>query len=327
MLAYGRAQVVSVRPAGKPGKAYGGNALPLISGVASRNCSPKSIGDIEHRQFEYFSGPIYFGLMEKDHKQSERRTAFWLGIGTGAAGVVFLFSLLLSMASESTLSAISAFLYRWQTLIAGGLALAGAYLTVAELERQLAQEREQEGRRRWRKHYAARAGLPSALTQIVEYARQSLSVLEGIALPGSGSRVIHSPGWARPEIPSVPKEALATLQTCIESADQASMPKLARTLEEFQILHARLDGLMDDISPGSSMIVTTFYLGEQIVDYLEFDIRCSKMFDYARRVTDEIDDSVSFDEIRTRASFAGIELADYPGIEALIARRYSSTIT
>lgn len=262
--------------------------------------------------------------MKIENDRSARRVSFSLGLGTGISGTVFAFALLQALAGKPTIETLSDFLYRWETLIAGVLALWGAYLTVAGLERQLAQNRAHEEEIRLRKLYAARAGMPAALAQIVGYARDCLKLLEGIQPSGSNGRIIQPETWQSPEVPAIPKEALSTLQTCIESAGLREMPKLAWVLEEFQILHSRLSSLFEDISYQSSTIVTSYSLAERITDYLEFEVRCSKIYDYARRRADEIDDSISGYEVRRRASFAGFEVEDYPGMSELVERRYKA---
>src|SRR4051794_8372567 len=68
-------------------------------------------------------------------------------------------------------------LYNWQTLIAGMLALLGAYLTVKQIGRQINQANTSEERRRQREEDAAKAILPLSLSEIPAYCNECLQLL------------------------------------------------------------------------------------------------------------------------------------------------------
>jgi hypothetical protein len=100
------------------------------------------------------------------------------------------------------------------------------------------------------------------------------------------------------------------------------MGEIAKLFEELQIMNSRLASLMEDVAPGSATFVTTFHLEEHLIDALEFYIRCSSMFDYARRRTTELSVLVTSEDMCTRAFFEDLHEERYPGLTATIRRRY-----
>ncbi len=255
---------------------------------------------------------------------SDHLKVWWrLGFGTGFAAAVVLISGAMAMGLDSSEKAIGDFLFKWQTLIAGVLALIGAWLTIQSVERQIAQQKLQSDEALRRRHFSARAAMPSALSQITQYARASLNLLKGISpVPVGDVRILHTAPWTPPPLPSIPKEALTTLQTCIETAPSNAMSAIAQVLEDFQILHSRLESLTAEVAPGSTTSVAGINLIDQIVETLEFDVRTSNLFDYARRRSEVADVPITREAMGTRAFFAGVYEADYPGLDVMIERRF-----
>lgn len=249
---------------------------------------------------------------------------FWLRLGFwgGVSIALFLTTAGLAIAGARGFKFL-ALLEKWQTFIAGLLALIGAYLTVAALERQLEIQRQQSDDQRRRKHYAARAAMPAALSELVQYTRACETLLKdiGLASPLTG-RIIFAPPWVSPTVPLIPHDALQVLQTCIESADENMMAVIAGLIEDFQVMHARLLSFLMDISPGSATIVTRHHLNDRIIDTLEFDLRCGKMFDYARRRSEGAVPSITREELSTRAFFEDFHDEDFPGFRELVDARF-----
>lgn len=249
---------------------------------------------------------------------------FWLRLGFGGGVSVALFLTTAGLAISSTRDlGFLALLEKWQTIIAGLLALIGAYLTVAALERQLEIQRQQSDDQRRRKHYAARAALPAALSDLVQYTRACETILKDIGLASQlTGRIIFAPPWVSPTAPLIPHNALQVLQTCIESADEDMMAVIAGLIEDFQVMHARLLTFLKDTSPGSATIVTRDHLNDRIIDTLEFDLRCGKMFEYARRRSEGAVSPTTREELSTRAFFEDIHDEDFPGFRELVDARF-----
>lgn len=250
--------------------------------------------------------------------------SFLLGLSGGFFVGVFTVATFLSLGSPASVANVLSALREWQTLVAGLIALLGALLTVVVIEKQLALARETEDDRRKRKHYAARAGMPAALSELVDYSRQSYAVFKLVAPPGNfaGARILHDAPWVSPRIPGIPSSALRVMTTCIESAPTNIMPDIANLVEEFQVLHARMLSLVQDVSPGSTMIVTWHNLHDQISDMLEYELSCQNMFDYARRRSERVSSLITRQSMHTRAFFENFHAEDYPGLAELIDRRF-----
>jgi hypothetical protein len=238
-----------------------------------------------------------------------------------------LFLMALALALWKSLEFIGTSIYYWQPLIAGLIALLGAILTVASIENQISKQQQQEDNRRVRRHYAARAGMPVALSELLRYTENTFTVLKAIAdISRTNGRIQADESWIAPEPPGFPANALSTLQTCIESAEPKAMPIIAQLIEKAQILHSRQIALIEEVSNGSTTIVTIHNLNNRIADSLEFYIQCSKLFDYARRRSSVLDQRITQGEISTRAVFAGFEDEDrYPGLKKLIERSYGES--
>ncbi len=110
---------------------------------------------------------------------------------------------------------IREFLNTWQTLIAGGIAFAGAYLTVMGIRRQITQADRLADAEREREEAAAKAVLPLALGELNQYAEDCISLLNTHLANRRGSRPAPNDLMA----PNIPTAGISVLQTCARYAD------------------------------------------------------------------------------------------------------------
>jgi hypothetical protein len=108
---------------------------------------------------------------------------------------------------ESWMRALGQWLYDWQTLIAGLIALVGAYWAVSGIGLQIAQADELEELRRVRAEAAAKAVLPLSLSELSKYCRECIQLVDryikgGAELP----KVPHDL-----PVPRIGSEIIATL--------------------------------------------------------------------------------------------------------------------
>lgn len=144
------------------------------------------------------------------------------------------------------LSLILEWIHQEQSLIAGMLALAGAYLTVRAVRRQINLQKKQWDDERDRRHLANRARLPLALSDIVDYTLSAYSICRHIFQTYS-SATNASDSLAPPQLPS---RALEVLATTVEYAIQEDLKlALVQLLSEIQVMHARLVASVYAYSP------------------------------------------------------------------------------
>lgn len=258
--------------------------------------------------------------MTSRHRTHDVGTRGWFLIGF-LCGATAVASIAVGLMTFVESDGLAGWLYKWQTLIGGVLALAGALVTVVLIQRQIDQARTQEDERRERRHDAARAAMPAALLELHYYAEAGLSALKAFPMPTPGRIIIQRPeNWNAPTLPRVPSEAIATLQTCIETADVGPRREIAKLLANLQVCSSRLRDAVEDMSPYSETSVTAPNIRNYLADYLEFERRCDRMFRYARGEQGELAISITADDMHRAARFAGLH--DYPGFTELLGRRY-----
>jgi len=178
---------------------------------------------------------------------------FWYLLNFGTGYVVSFFAFCFYMATRMTIhfSKIVHFIWNWQTLIAGLIALLGAWLTVKAVKKQILENRNAidiqilETRNldedmRERKEYADRAAMPSALVDILEYLRKNLL----------GHKMIHI-GTA-PPMPAYPSAAVETIRTCLETTPRNRREPLRHLIVKLQVIHSRLESSIAGMAPGAT---------------------------------------------------------------------------
>jgi len=172
----------------------------------------------------------------------------------------------------------------WQTLIGGLLALLGAWLTVNAVRNQIKQAeifRQDELRRR---HIAARALLPQALSEISDYCQSIVvAVADEIEIRHFGEQV----NWAAELAPDgnpkilrsqqLPLSALSALQPFIETLNEKrDVRHVAELIASLQILASRYGcfNLHD------ANVVDNLY--GRILDAAKVRMLTHSMFNYAR---------------------------------------------
>lgn len=133
-------------------------------------------------------------------------------------------------------------LYHWQTLITGALALLGAVATVWVILRQIGQadKLHEEG---WRREsLAARGVLAVALNAITDYAVASLTELVKL-------HKLHRDGRAIPipEFPPLPAEIIEPFRLAIRAAEPDKAEELTQVLGMLQIHNAHLRDIAESI--------------------------------------------------------------------------------
>lgn len=155
-------------------------------------------------------------------------------------------------------TAVSDWLYRWQTIIGSMIALAAALLGSYLLYRQIAQADRIEERRRERRFDAVRAVLPLSLSTLIEYAMAEALVLKTIIMRGP---VENSS--------KVPVETVVVLKEFVEFAKQTEALFVRKILSDVQIHSARM---REDLRgyPNGTRILTDTYLRRTLSELSRF---------------------------------------------------------
>jgi hypothetical protein len=180
---------------------------------------------------------------------------------------------------------------KYQTLIAGLLALFGAWLTVRKLTEQIRQAETLEADRRERRNLAARTVMPATLTELIEYAMACIHFL-GQFHPRELGQVVAPEGV---EAPRVPAEALLNLRECVQFGDEIVAEVIADMMSQIQIQHSRLASIT---RPRDGEIILPLNIEVCLVDAVEVYARASKLFPYARRVPDAAPATPTIEDLR-----------------------------
>ena len=176
-------------------------------------------------------------------------------------------------------------LHQWQDLVAGMLALLGAYWALMGVRQQIEQSEKIEDRRLQRVFEARRATLPFVLSSASTYADDTIRSLAEARriLTGTGNRRLTGQ-WSPPVFPNdVPDD----LRAFIESSAHAEASQLIlELLRQMQILQARIRSLVSE---------EDIYRVGAKRNVAEYQIQASKvrqisgaLFPFARGETDEI---------------------------------------
>ena len=181
------------------------------------------------------------------------------------------------------------FLRDWQTLVAGGLALFAAGVTVRVMMRQVRIQksqldtvRKESEEQRQRRLIACRAVMPADLSSIIQYAH-SCALTSGTAL-----RMVRGEE-ERGELscPSLPGRVVSNLQQLIEQLDEQNAHSIADLLACYQIQYARLVGEFGYFnSPerlGTHRIITEDNIEFTLEQTVRLFLLAESMFKFARR--------------------------------------------
>lgn len=174
-------------------------------------------------------------------------------------------------------------LYDYQTLLTGLLALAGAWWGVRAINMQVTQEARREAERMASRRAAARATLPLSLSLLCRYAEECASILKDLldkCVDGALPRTVDVK-----EFPDPPAEAIQAFKEMTEVSVPADRETLAVILGEIQVQRAKISSIASGFH-GMFVPVTT--LEEYIIDTAEIYARSIALYKYARRKSGSI---------------------------------------
>lgn len=213
----------------------------------------------------------------------------WFGLVAVATVVMVV------LRQEAWLVTASAWLEKWQTIVAAFIALAGAWLTVRKIREQITQVDRHERGRLERAHQASRATLSLTLSHI---ATQSLIVMR--SLNSLDRKLIGSPEEMKEiDIKLEFGASASDLRDFLMTTDDRRLIGLVHDLlSNIQVFKAR----MEDFGASNRTEVEARMLDGAIIHSL-----AEALFEYARRETDEPPNHVSWERARLAMRFARID--------------------
>ena len=176
---------------------------------------------------------------------------------------------------------------RWQSLNTGILALVAALWTLRILRAQIQQTSSHFDTERQAKERAATSVLSGALSEVVEYARQSAATISQM-LAAPDEMEIGETGNREPfHVPVLSVEVITTIKECIEFAREEEAAKaLSRILKWYQVQRSRLISLCADVNypkrANKFRITLPFQISEHQLDAAIVHASAEVLFEFAR---------------------------------------------
>jgi len=200
-------------------------------------------------------------------------------------------------------SQFSCWIYDWQTLLAGVLAVLAAVIGSVLLWRQIRLSKEQEAERRRRRFNAARATMPLLLSGICAYARDIASVLRSIHR--SAGQYAFGADSLINNAPALPGELTPALERLIESTGDDELAKhIADLLSQIQIINARISEI-PRLSPAAGGL--QLMIEDYMIQAASIYAAASSLFGFARR---EAPDLASSERMEVRSALNLLEIRD-----------------
>lgn len=214
-----------------------------------------------------------------------------------------------------------AWLQKWQTLSAAGVASVAAYIAFQNTTRSLRHAERLENNRRNRKHSAVRAILPLALSQILAYAERSARALIELVAKCE-DQILPTKTASENLVEPLPSETLKALADFIEYSDKANVRVLEATIACIQIHDSRLRGLAEDNrDPSETHIVLRTEIENRIIDAASIYAGAACIFDYARRRSEDLPTTVTWDSVARALRNMRFWDEEHPQLYAKLAQR------
>jgi hypothetical protein len=215
-------------------------------------------------------------------------------------------------------------LYDWQQLVGALVALGAAVIGWLAITRQMRQAEDQEKERLRRKHDAARAMLPLALSSISEYTQECTNALKAIYRTRQGKLIPkRDEKW---EPPAVPIEATGDLRSMVEASPPSQGKATARLLSRIQVQASRLRTLAHDLLPNDETSVMARNIEQYLVDTIEIAALTNSAYNFARGADEHLPTEEPTLAGMFNASMGlGIHHGFYPEVEEIIESQYGAS--
>jgi hypothetical protein len=212
-------------------------------------------------------------------------------------------------------TAAIAFLYKWQTLVSGLVALAAAFIGWRAVRKQIAHADKQFALTREQRFTAERAALVHVLTQISAYGdiclSQTSSVISKMFDPTGAEKHNKVLTGMLPnyDAPALPTMIVPELKACLEYAPADFGKLIASLLIDLQVQQSRIQALWLDVKHSERVIVTRHSFDSAFLDAASIKAHADNLYKYARFQAEEVPDPLNWTTVENAiASYSGSHL-------------------
>ena len=210
-------------------------------------------------------------------------------------------------------------LERWQTLIAGGLAIIAALIGGAYVSRQTTRMHQLAAEERRREFGAARAALPLTLSTLSDYADHCVTALREILAQANGEAIPQN--VSRQTIPTIPPGVVNDLVGLARHGNESLYRAIAVILIELQVQASRMRSLWRDLER-DGLVVTVSNVEDYIIHTAEVYARATALFGFARGESENVPNHLTYEQIRSALNLLGVYRLEYERIHATAESRY-----
>lgn len=215
---------------------------------------------------------------------------------------------------------VGRWLYDWQTIVSGLLALGAAIWAGVLLNKQIKISEALPELERARKFVAARCLLPIHLTAILDYCDSVAQAL--VQFTEVDTSDDHEALDLRAALP-FPHETIVALTKVIElSNDVCLIGMLAEIISEIQVLTSRISAVeySDRRCLGTSPSPAQIY----IIQAAKIQSMASSLYQFARQEVDSISHTLNWDGVVTTLHIWSVHEEQFPQLWAYVGRRRAS---
>ena len=183
------------------------------------------------------------------------------------------------------------FIKEYETLISGLLALLGAIITVIVLRTQINQGETHHRESRDKKFAAARAVLPLALSELRQYAEESIQY----TVKKKKETITDSP-------PTIPENLIPVLRDLVEYGNTGISSITCKLISDIQIHRSRM------LSSETDLLDATIRDAAMLIAFSE------NFYEYARLKTATLPKRPTYEQVCGRLFDMGIEKSFYPNV-------------
>ncbi len=222
------------------------------------------------------------------------------------------------------LVSVGQWLYGWQTLVSGILAIAAAGVGSWLLYQQVTQSDKHEQKRLSRKFEAVRATLPLTLSGLCDFSTQMLMELARVR-PTAAYTATTSGNFINP--PPAPAQLVQELKEVIEATDNKDVNLIiSEIIREIQVLSSRVNGL-NDKNQMKHVNGLEINIDEYMIQSIRLHALSESLFDFSRQETNFAPDNISWDRAYSTLSRYYIDEKKFPDLYKMLnARAKSRTI-
>jgi hypothetical protein len=195
----------------------------------------------------------------------------------------------------------SSWIYEFQTLISGVMALGAAATTVFFLSRQMHQVELFERKMVDRESRSARPLLAFVLVKLLDYSESCFQQLRKLEekIVSSGEADFDLP--LNLTIPSLPDDTFSTLQMNLKFGSESAISMVTKLLIKLQIQNSRFREFAeknDDLPSGHLSNLHAY-----MADALAISLLCNRLFPYARGELDEVEVAIKGEHLFQAGGF------------------------